>query len=64
MFYPQSLLDNAGILNTSNEVRAYNDNGGSYQLQSNVPNAQSGTDPNTGLAMAYNILTPAPDSAA
>ena len=60
LFYPQTMIDAPGdVFNPTKEFRAYSA-AMSYQGASNIPNAQSGTDPNTGLAMGYNILTPGP----
>ena len=60
LFYPLSLLNANQLGDPSREYRPY-DLSMNYQGESNIPNAQSGTDPNTGLAMGFNILSPSPD---
>jgi hypothetical protein len=57
LFYPLTMVKNGDILNPTKELRPY-DGSFNYTGRENVPNAQSGTDPNTGFALAYNILTP------
>ena len=60
LFYPQTMIDAPGnVFDPTKEFRAFNA-AMSYQGSSNIPNAQGGTDPNTGLAMGYNILTAGP----
>lgn len=59
LFYPQTLLNADKIGDPTQEVRPYDMNF-SYLGGGDVPNAQGGTDPNTGLAMAFNILSPSP----
>jgi len=58
LFYPNSMLTGGSpLINTvSNELRPYNAslNG---TLVGNLPNANGGTDPNTGMALAYNLLS-------
>ena len=57
LFYPKSLLPliNAGDVTT--EKRPYNGGFASVALEE-IPNANGGTDPNTGLAVAFNLLSP------
>lgn len=58
LFYPNSLITGTTpLINTiTNEVRPYNTSL-SNTLVGNIPNADGGTDPNTGLALAYNLLS-------
>lgn len=66
LFFPKSLLGSGsgGMLNTpSAEVSATSnpaifDSSMNYTGYSNVPNSQNSTDPNSGLAMAFNLLAP------
>lgn len=57
LFYPLSLLNANNIGDPTKEVRPYDINF-TYQGGGDVPNAQSGTDPVSGLAMGFNILSP------
>lgn len=57
LFYPQTLVDNGQAADPTKEFRAYDANG-NYRGSSDIPNAQGATDPNTGLAMGFNILSP------
>jgi hypothetical protein len=62
LFYPLSMLtpNNQGVApidNLANEYRPY-DGSMNYLGLSNIPNSQKGTDPNTGMAMAFNLLAP------
>ncbi len=58
LFYPRSLL---GVLRSSpsTELRPYNAGFGSAQL-GNLPNANGLTDPVSGFAQAYNMLSSSP----
>ncbi|MFO0935636.1 MAG: pilus assembly protein TadG-related protein [Gemmataceae bacterium] len=58
LFYPFSLLPNLTPTSTE-ELRVYNDqfNVIPENLYANVPNSNGGTDPNSGFAMAYNLLS-------
>ena len=57
LFYPKSLLAAINGGDTTTELRPYDANwtpvGGDE-----IPNANGSTDPNTGLAVAYNLLSP------
>ncbi|QEL13245.1 pilus assembly protein TadG-related protein [Limnoglobus roseus] len=55
LFFPLSLLPELKAGNQSTEVRPYNTGFGSALL-GNLPNANGQTDPNTGLALAFNTL--------
>ncbi len=55
LFFPLSLLPQVKAGNASAEVRAFNAGFGSALL-GNLPNANGQTDPNTGLALAFNSL--------
>ncbi len=62
LFYPKSLLSAINGGDTTSEIRPYNTNG-SYSSFSavsgdEIPNANGSTDPNTGLAYAFNLLAP------
>lgn len=56
LFYPKSLL-NVVDTDLTAELRPYNTSV-SYTGDGNIPNAQGNTDPNTGLAHAFNLLSP------
>jgi hypothetical protein len=59
LFYPKSLL--AGMANgtaPNAEKRPYNDSFGDG-LIGDIPNGYGGTDPSTGFALAYNLLSSA-----
>ncbi len=58
LFYPNSLLTGGTpLINTvSNELRPYNA-ALSNTLVGNIPNADGGTDANTGMAVGYNLLS-------
>lgn len=59
LFFPKSLLPQLAAGSGSAELRAYNTGFGSALL-GNLPNANGGTDPNTGFALAYNLLSSSP----
>jgi hypothetical protein len=58
LFYPNSLLTGGTpLINTvSNELRPYNTSL-NESLVGNLPNSNGGTDPNTGMALGYNLLS-------
>jgi hypothetical protein len=56
LFYPNSLLTAIGGGDTTTEIRPYNSSLGNNQT-GNIPNANGGTDPVSGFAMAFNTLT-------
>ena len=58
LFYPRSLLTaiNGGDMTT--EIRPYNVSFGAAYGTDEIPNANGSTDPNTGLAYAFNVLSP------
>src|SRR5205814_390194 len=61
LFFPRTLL--GSLSNMTSEIRPYDStivsNGsGAYTGFGDVPNAQYSTDPNTGLAAAFNLLAP------
>jgi hypothetical protein len=60
MFYPKTLVESGDVWNNpSKEQRAFDTNPAlNWQLGGQVQNAQSGTDPNTGMATCFNILAP------
>jgi Flp pilus assembly protein TadG len=58
LFYPKDLVENGKVWSQpAAEMRAFN-SGVNWQGDSKVQTAQSGTDPNTGLALCFNILAP------
>jgi len=57
LFYPKSLLTAINGGNTTAEFRPYNTNFGGY-VNNEIPNSDGSTDPNTGLALAFNLLSP------
>jgi Flp pilus assembly protein TadG len=59
LFYPQTLLSGIKGGDTDTERRPYTAGFGST-LVGDLPNANGNTDPNAGLAMAYNLLSAAP----
>lgn len=58
LFFPKSKLT-ALLTDNTAELRPYSSSGLSSSW-GDIPNAQSSTDPVTGMALAYNILSPAP----
>ena len=65
LFYPRSLVNSGDAATPTKEFVAYqvvNDGNGGVDIDgvtnADVPNGQGGTDPNTGMAMAFNLLTP------
>ncbi len=57
LFYPSSLLSAINGGDTTSEIRPYDTSLNSVAPDA-IPNASCGTDPNTGLAIAFNILSP------
>jgi hypothetical protein len=57
LFYPRSLLDAIDAGDVSSEVRPYDLSFNSV-AGDEIPNASGQTDPNTGLAYAFNLLSP------
>jgi hypothetical protein len=57
LFYPKSLLSAINGGDTTTELRPYDTNFTSC-APDEIPNANGGTDPNTGLAVAFNLLSP------
>jgi hypothetical protein len=57
LFYPESLLPDIKGGDVTTEVRPYNSSF-SNTADAEIPNANGGTDPNTGLAFAFNLLSP------
>lgn len=57
LFYPKSLLEEIKDGDTTTEIRPYDQ---SFNNQNNgeIPNAGGYTDPNSGLACAFNLLCP------
>jgi Flp pilus assembly protein TadG len=55
LFYPNSLLSAIAGGNTTTELRPYNSSMNNA-LVGNVPNANGGTDPVSGFAMAFNTM--------
>lgn len=56
LFFPRSLLDEINDGDQTVEMRPYTDSFGSRGL-GEIPNANGSTDPNTGLMLAYNLLS-------
>lgn len=59
LFYPFSLLDTVSPTSTD-EVRPYDTGFNTVNVNANIPNANGGTDPGSGMAMAYNLLSSSP----
>lgn len=57
LFYPKSLLTAIRGGDLTSEVRPYTSSWGSV-AGDEIPNANGGTDPNTGLMLAFNLLSP------
>jgi hypothetical protein len=57
LYYPKSLLDRIDAGDIASEVRPYDANFASV-AGDEIPNAAGNTDPNTGLAYAFNLLSP------
>jgi hypothetical protein len=56
LFYPNTFITDV-INENVREERPY-DNGMNARLVGNIPNANGATDPNNGLAQAYNMFSP------
>ncbi len=57
LFFPRSLLSQINGGDQTAELRPYTSSFGSVTL-GEIPNANGSTDPNTGLMLAYNLLSP------
>lgn len=57
LFYPKSLLPAINAGDTTTEIRPYDINYNPVDADE-IPNANGSTDPNTGLAYAFNMLSP------
>ena len=57
LFYPKSLLDAIDEGDVQSEIRPYTANWTSISGDE-LPNSNGSTDPNTGLAYAFNLLSP------
>jgi hypothetical protein len=60
LFYPKSLLPAINGGNITDEIRPYDINWSSVSGDE-IPNSNGSTDPNTGLAYAFNVLSPSVD---
>jgi hypothetical protein len=60
LFFPRSVLPSITSPASAAEWRPYTAAAGVQRTRGNIPNAQGGTDPVTGLALAYNLLSPSP----
>ncbi len=60
LFFPKSLLSSLLTDNTV-ELRPYSNTAMGTSF-GDIPNAQSSTDPVTGMALAFNLLSPAPST--
>ena len=61
LYYPRTLLATT-TSNPNTEFRPYN-TAMTYLGGANIPNAQNATDPNSGLSMAYNMLSSSTNAA-
>jgi hypothetical protein len=57
LFYPKSLLNTIDAGDQQSELRPYDLSFNSVDADE-IPNASGSTDPNTGLAYAFNLLSP------
>jgi hypothetical protein len=57
LFYPKSLLSAINGGDTTSEIRPHDTNFSSVATDE-IPNSNNSTDPNTGLAYAFNLLSP------
>ena len=64
LFYPQSLYSQVNSGNFTAELRPYTNTSLSGYSNGNIPNAGGSTDPNQGLADAFNLLSPSTVTAA
>lgn len=58
LFYPKNLLPVINTGDITTEYRPYTNTSLSGYQDVEIPNAVGSTDPNTGLAYAYNLLSP------
>lgn len=58
LFYPRSLLNAINNGNTTSEIRPYNSSFTDTISRAEIPNAAGSTDPDTGFAYAFNLLSP------
>ncbi len=59
LFYPKDLVATITAGNTTSEVRPYNTSM-SYTQRGKLPNGNGSTDPTTGFAQGYNLLSASP----
>jgi hypothetical protein len=64
LFYPMSLYPYVNTGNITQEMRPYTDTTLSGYNEFDIPNAAGTTDPNNGLAFAFNLLSPSSVSTA
>ena len=64
LFYPKQLLTTINGGNVTTEVRPYTTSSLTGHDDADIPNAGGSTDPQTGLAYAFNVLSPSTISAA
>ncbi len=57
LFYPKSLLSAIDGGNVTDEYRPFNTTGLAGYNAAEIPNASGGTDPGTGLAYSFNLLS-------
>lgn len=60
LFYPKSLLSTINGGDVATEIRGYTTSGTTMSSLAGyeIPNANGSTDPNTGLMLAFNLLSP------
>jgi len=58
LFFPKSLLTTIATTNPNAELRPYT-SGSMPSHSGDIPNSQNSTDPVSGMAYAYNLLSPA-----
>jgi hypothetical protein len=58
LFYPQNLLPVINTGDTTTEYRPYTNTSLTGYTTGNIPNASGTTDPDNGLAYAFNLLSP------
>ncbi|VTS01068.1 Uncharacterized protein OS=Singulisphaera acidiphila (strain ATCC BAA-1392 / DSM 18658 / VKM B-2454 / MOB10) GN=Sinac_7493 PE=4 SV=1: Tad: Tad_C [Gemmata massiliana] len=64
LFYPKQLLATINGGNNTTEVRPYTTSSLTGHDDADIPNAGGSTDPQTGLAYGFNVLSPSTISAA
>jgi hypothetical protein len=64
LFYPQSLYSQVNSGNFTAELRPYTNTSLTGYTAGDIPNAGGSTDPDTGLAYAFNLLSPSTVTAA